>query len=182
MGCTRSKLNNKICESSETEETHKRFIREKGLDNYYKVMGYNKDKAHNMDDHSSTYNVGLLNFDSKSESETEYQYSGLSTKEYVAIAVGILIVAYAGRRLIRYINKKKKKTSAKKATVLKEIVEEATKPPTTYPTAPPQTMTTSFGQPVTTIAIPQNQQKALEKAVIPVNMSRMPIFSNSLYE
>ena len=140
-------------------------------------MGYNKDNAHTMDDHSSTYNVGLLNFDNKSESETENEYTGLSTKEYIAIAIGILIVIYAGGRLIRYINKKKKKSSAKKATVLKEIVEEATKPPT----APPQMMTTQFGPPVTTIAIPQNQKKTMENAIIPVNMARMPIFWNNLY-
>ena len=96
MGCTRSKLNHKICENSETDETHKRFIRENGLDAYYATMGYKKDNAHSMDDHSSTYNVGLLNFDSKSKSETENQYTGLTTKEYIAIAIGILLVAYAG--------------------------------------------------------------------------------------
>ena len=89
-----------------------------------------------------------------------------------------MIVVYAGRRLIRYINKNKKKSSAKKATVLKEIVEEATKPPT----APPQMMTTQFGPPVTTIAIPQKQKKTMENAIIPVNMARMPIFSNNLYD
>ena len=141
-------------------------------------MGYKKDNAHSMDDHSSTYNVGLLNFDNKTESETENEYTGLSTKEYIAIAVGIVIIIYAGRRIIRYINKNKKKKSAKKATVLKEIVEEATKPST----APPQMMTTQFGPPVTTKAIPQTRKKTMENAIIPVNMSRMPIFSNNLYD
>ena len=182
MGCTRSKLNNKICETSETDETHKRFIRENGLDKYYAVMGYKNKDAHSMDDHSSTINLGLLNFDNKSESETENQFTGLTTKEYIAIAIGIILVAYAGRRLIRYINKNKKKSSAKKANVLKEIVEEATKPPTTSPTAPPQMMTTQFGPPVTTVAIPQSQKKTIENAMIPINMSRLPIFSNNLYD
>ena len=66
--------------------------------------------------------------------------------------------------------------------MLKEIVEEATKPPTTSPTAPPQMMTTQFGPPVTTVAIPQSQKKTIENAMIPINMSRLPIFSNNLYD
>ena len=85
MGCTRSKLNNKICETSETSETHKRYIREHGIEAYYRVMGYKKDNAHTMDDHSSTYNVGLLNFNNKTESETQNEYVGLSLKEYIAL-------------------------------------------------------------------------------------------------
>ena len=168
MGCTRSKLNNKICESSETSKTHKKYIREKGLDAYNKVMGFNHGVGrHTMDDHSSTYNVGLVNLNNKSESETENEYVGLTFKEYVEIAFAILFIIYAGRFIVRHFIKKKKNASVKKKTKLKELVEEAT----STPTAPSSMMTTQFSQiqpPVTTIAIPQNQQKKMENQIIPI--------------
>ena len=87
------------------------------------IVGFNTgDSAHTMDDHPSTYNVGLVNFDNKSETETENEFIGLSFKEYLEIAVAILIIIYAARRLMRHFIKKKKKSSAKKKTELKELV------------------------------------------------------------
>ena len=98
MGCKRSKLNNKICDNSETADTHKKIIKENGIDSYNRVMGFaHEESGHKMDDHSSTFNVGLLNLDNKSKSETENEFHGLSFKEYVEIALAILIIMYAGR-------------------------------------------------------------------------------------
>ena len=72
-------------------------------------MGFNTgDSAHTMDDHSSTYNVGLVNFDNKSETETENEFIGLSFREYIEIAVAILIIIYAARRLMRHFIKRRR--------------------------------------------------------------------------
>ena len=54
MGCTRSKLNKDICLKDETTEMHLDFIKKKGLDAYYAIMGIESDKSHNsFDDNSS---------------------------------------------------------------------------------------------------------------------------------
>ena len=80
----------------------------------------------NLDDHSSTVNLGLINMESKMESDIKYEYNGLTVKEYIEIGLAILIVISAARAIYRYIKKKKTKSSNKKKNQLKEIVVEAT--------------------------------------------------------
>ena len=119
-------------------------------------MGFNTgDSAHTMDDHSSTYNVGLVNLNNKSKIEIENEFIGLSFKEYIEIAVAILIIIYAARKLMRHFIKKKKKSSAKKKTELKELVEEATNAPTAL--AP--MMTTQFSLPVKQSRFPRTRRR-----------------------
>ena len=73
MGCTRSKLNKDICEKDETPEMHAQYIKEFGLDSFYAIMGIDNNKTHTkMDDHSSTVNLGLINMETKSETDTMY--------------------------------------------------------------------------------------------------------------
>ena len=86
MGCTLSKINHKICQRNETPEMHSKYIKENGLNSYNSLMGIEHDQTGNkLDDHSSTINLGLLNMESKTESDTKYQYNGLTFKEYLEI-------------------------------------------------------------------------------------------------
>ena len=51
--------------------------------------------------------------ESKTESDTKYEYNGLAFKEYLEIGLAILIVLVAARALYRYLKKRKSKTSNK---------------------------------------------------------------------
>ena len=78
-----------------------------------------------LDDHSSTVNLGLINMESKSETDTRYEYSGLTVKEYIEIGLAILIVIGAVRAIYRYVKKKKIKSTNKRKNQLKDIMVEA---------------------------------------------------------
>ena len=92
MGCTRSKLDKNICLKDETTQMHVDFIKKNGLDEYYAIMGMESDTSHiSFDDNSSNVNLGLINIEPKNETDTEIQNSGLSIREYVEIAVVIII-------------------------------------------------------------------------------------------
>ena len=45
--------------------------------------------------------------ESKSETDTRYEYSRLTVKEYIEIGLAILIVIGAARAIYRYLKKKK---------------------------------------------------------------------------
>ena len=47
MGCTKSKLDNKVCLKDETTQMHFNFIKKNGLDEYYAVMGMESESSHN---------------------------------------------------------------------------------------------------------------------------------------
>ena len=92
MGCTKSKLDNKVCLKDETTQMHVDFIKKNGLDEYYAVMGMESETSHkSFDDNNLNVNLGLINIESKNETDTEIQNSGLSIHEYVEIAVVIII-------------------------------------------------------------------------------------------
>ena len=92
-------------------------------------MGVDNDKTHTkLDDHRSTVNMGLINMDTKSETNTTYENSGLTAKEYIEIALAILIVLGAARIIFRYLKKKKTKAAKTKKNQFKELVVEATGP------------------------------------------------------
>ena len=112
MGCTRSKINKDICEKDETPQMHANYIKEYRLDSYNALMGVDNDKTHTkLDDHSSTVNLGLINMEMKSETDTMYENSGLTAKEYIEIGVAILKVIRAARVIFRYLKKKKTKAA-----------------------------------------------------------------------
>ena len=78
-------------------------------------MGIENDKTlTKLDDHSSTVNLGLINMETKSETDTTYENSGLTVKEYIEIGLAILIVIGAARAIFRYLKKKKTKSANKK--------------------------------------------------------------------
>ena len=115
MGCTRSKLNRDICLKDETTEMHVDFIKNNGLDAYYAIMGIESDKSHNsFDDNSSNVNLGLFNIETKNETDTEIENSGLSIREYIKIALAIIIVLGSARIIFRYLKKRKAKAAMKK--------------------------------------------------------------------
>ena len=91
MSCTRRKINPKICQQNETPEMHSKYIKENGLDSYNSLMGIKHDQTGTkLDDHSSTVNLGLINMESKTESDAKYEYNGLTVKEYIEIGLAIL--------------------------------------------------------------------------------------------
>ena len=105
---------------------HASYINEYGLHSYNSLMGIEHDEnGTKLDDHSSTVNLGLINMETKSETDTKYEDSGLTVKEYIEIGLAILIVIGAARAIFRYLKKKKTK-SANKKNQLKELVVEAT--------------------------------------------------------
>ena len=58
---------------------HMDFIKKHGLDEYYAVMGMESDTSHNsFNDNNSHVNLGLINIESKNETDTEIQNFGLS--------------------------------------------------------------------------------------------------------
>ena len=61
-------------------------------------MGIDNNKTHTkMDDHSSTVNLGLINMETKSETDTMYESNSFTTREYIEMALVILILLGAVR-------------------------------------------------------------------------------------
>ena len=136
MGCKRSKFDKDICEHDETPELHSKYIDKHGIQAYYEIMGMPMPAAGKptLDDHSKTINLGLVNVDTKEETTNNNQFMvDFNWKTFVEIAVGLLIILYVTRRLVRHLKQKKEKSKKKKSIKLKEIVQDANKP-----TAPPE--------------------------------------------
>ena len=92
MGCTKSKLDDKVCIKDERTAMHVDYIKKHGLAAYYQVMGMEDDSNHsNFEDNSSNLNLGLINIESKNIYEMENYNSGLTVCEYIEIAVVIVI-------------------------------------------------------------------------------------------
>ena len=95
IGCTKSKLDDSICLKDENTAMHVAYIKKNGLENYYKTMGVEDVSNHNtFKDNSSNLNLGLINIESKSKNDTENINSGLTAREYIEIAV-VLIISFA---------------------------------------------------------------------------------------
>ena len=79
MGCTKSKLDEKVCLKDETTTMHIAFFKQNGIQKYYEVMGVEGGSNHNsFEDHSSNLNLGLINIEQKSESDVENINTGNS--------------------------------------------------------------------------------------------------------
>ena len=116
MGCNRSKLNNNVCEKDETTAMHVDYIKKEGIDNYYKIMGMETlGGGHNsFKDHSSNLNVGLINAEEKNESDDENYQSGFTVREWIELAVVLIIAIGALRAIYRCCTKRRKKKQLKK--------------------------------------------------------------------
>ena len=100
MGCEISKFDMKIVKYSETLKHHVDYICKHELGKYDKMMGIQAvtprdSEDRSIDDHSSSMNFGIVNLETKSESETSYVsfYKGIGWKQLVEIAIGVMIVS-----------------------------------------------------------------------------------------
>ena len=183
MGCTCSKLNKDICLKDETTEMQVDFIKKNGLDAYFAIMGVENDKSHNsFDDNSSNVNLGLFNIETKNGTDTEIENSGLSIREYVKIAIAIIIALGAIRIIFRYLKKRRAKAAMKKKNNLKELVVSATGPTQGVYIKPlnqslpiqKRIQNPPQEQKMDTQLVPINLQK--DNQIVPINMARLPYF------
>ena len=88
MGCTKSKLDEKVCLKDETTSMHIAYINKHGLQKYYETMGVEGGEQHNSyEDNSNNLNLGLINIEQKSETDVENINMGLTVREWVEIAI-----------------------------------------------------------------------------------------------
>ena len=93
MGCSKSKIEPKICERDEAHSMHVEYIRKHGLDQYYKTLGVEQEEQRNSyEDNSKNLNLGLINIEEKTESDIENINMGLSVREWVEIGVLLIII------------------------------------------------------------------------------------------
>ena len=158
---------------------HANYIKQYRLDSYNALMGVDNDKTQKtLDDHSSTVNLGLINMEMKSETDTKYEDSGVTAKEYIEIGLAILIVLRAARIIFRYLKKKNTKAAKKKKNQLKELVVEATGPTQGMFIKPFKWMlpiqhriqTPSQQQKIDTQLVPINLER--DKQIVPINISK----------
>ena len=130
MGFTRSKLNKDICEKDETTSMHVDYIKKEGINSYYKLMGMDpQGEGHNsFKDNSNNVNVGLINIEEKNESDTENYQSGFTLREWIEIAVVLIIAIGALRAIYKCCIKQRKKRQLKKNKNLQEVVKSVAIP------------------------------------------------------
>ena len=185
MGCTKSKIDPKVCERDETHSMHVAYIKKHGLEKYYQTLGIEPEEQHNSyEDNSKNLNLGLIKIEEKSESDVENINMGLNVREWVGIAVLLIIVIGIIRVIYKFCIKRRKKSQIKKKKALKEVVQSVM--------APNQEMLIK-----TVTQVPAKefntvpQQENNEKQVVPyvhekpmpvsVNVSRLPLFPSSYY-
>ena len=79
---------------------HVAYINKHGLEKYYQTMGIEPEEEHNSyEDNSKNLNLGLINIEQKSETDVENINTGLTVREWVEIAV-LLIIAIGIIRVI----------------------------------------------------------------------------------
>ena len=146
----------------------------------------NESSHNSFDNNSSNVNLGLINIESKNETDTEIQNRGLSVREYVEIAVVIIIALGAIRTIYRYFKQRRAKSALKKKNNLKDILVSATGPgqgmfvKTINQQIPMKEMSQNPQEEnLERQLVPVNQQKSNQ--ILPVNVARMPLFPNSYY-
>ena len=183
MGCEKSKFDKKLCARDETPKHHSDYIKKNGIKAYYELMGMPTEAQPGIEDKSRTVNVGLVNYENKEETTNETEFNiNLHWKTIIEIAVGVLIIIYITRRLIRYFKNKKQKTTEKKSIKLKEIMKEAHRPSAPaenpynapFPVAVSTIKNNSTSFPKRDMAI-----KVLQE---PLTNQIVPIFSSNLYD
>ena len=175
----------------ETTKIHVYFMKKKGPDAYYAIMGVENDNTHNsFDDNSSHVNLGLFNIEAKNETDTEIEKFGIVQQRiyqnspcihHCASLLGAIRITF------RCLKKRKAKAAMKKNN-LKELVVSATGPgqgvylKTFNQQLPMKQMIQNPPQEqnLDTQLVPINPQK--NNQIVPVNMARMPLFQNSYYD
>ena len=193
MGCTKSKIDPKICERDETHSMHVDFIKKHGLENYYQTLGMEPEEQRNSyEDNSKNLNLGLINIEEKSESDVENINMGLSVREWVEIGVLLIIIIGILRVIYKFCLKRKKKSEKKsqirKKKALKEVMQSVTAPNQ-------EMMLKTVTQVPATVSHQENNEKQVvpyveKQQVVPyvekpmpvsVNVSRLPLFPSSYY-
>ena len=128
MGCTKSKLSKDVCLADETSELHTKYIKEHGLQSYYKVMGMPPQgpaasPGSETDDSSSNLNFGLVNIEEKTTVDNNNNFYGLSVSDILEITIGFLLFLYLCRLVYRQIMRRRKQAKASKSLEMKEIVK-----------------------------------------------------------
>ena len=193
MGCSKSKIEPKICQRDETHSMHVEYIRNHGLDQYYKTLGVEKEEQRNSyEDNSKNLNLGFINIEEKNESDVENINMGLSVREWLEIGVLLIIILGILRIIYKFCMKKKKKSEKKsqirKKTALKEVMQSVTTPNQ-------EMMLKTVTQVPATVFNQENNEKQVvpyveKQQVVPyvekpmpvsVNVSRLPLFPSSYY-
>ena len=186
MGCTKSKLDDKVCLKDENTIMHVAYINKNGLQKYYEVMGVEDVSNHNsFDDNSSNFNLGLINIEQKSESDVENINTGLTAREWVELAIVLIIALGAIRIIYKCCMKRRKKSQMKKKKTLKEVMQSVTVPNQEMIV---KTVTQQVPEKDINPLPPQNNT---ERQIVPfvhektlpvnVNVSRLPLFPTSYY-
>ena len=129
MGCTKSKLDEKVCLKDKTMSMHITYINKHGLQKYYEVMEIEGGDKHNsFEDNSSNLNLGLINIEQKSESDVENINTGLTVREWVEIAILLIIAIGIIRIIYKFCMQRRKKSQIKKKKTLKEVMQSVTVP------------------------------------------------------
>ena len=193
MGCSKSKIEPKICERDETHTMHVDFIKKHGLEKYYQTLSMEPEEQRNSyEDNSKNLNLGLINIEEKSESDVENINMGLSVREWVEIGVLLIIILGILRVIYKFCLKKKKKSEKKsqirKKKALKEVMQSVTAPNQ-------EMMLKTVTQVPATVSHQENNEKQVvpyveKQQVVPyvekpmpvsVNVSRLPLFPSSYY-
>ena len=186
MGCTKSKLDEKVCLKDETTAMHIAYINKNGLQKYYEVMGVEGGSNHNsFEDNSSNLNLGLINIEQKSESDVENINTGLTVREWVELAIVLIIALGAIRIIYKFCMRRKKKSQMKKKKKLKEVMQSVTIPNQ-------EMLVKTVTQQIPTKDVNQvPPQDNTERQIVPfvqektvpvnVNVSRLPLFPTSYY-
>ena len=164
---------------------HVAYINKHGLEKYYQTMGIEPEEQHNSyEDNSKNLNLGLINIEQKSETDVENINTGLTVREWVEIAVLLIIAIGILRVIYKFCMQRRKKSQIKKKKTLKEVMQSVT--------APNQEMLIKTVTQVPTKDLnPVPQQDNTERQILPfvhekpmpvnVNVSRLPLFPTSYY-
>ena len=130
-------------------------------------------------------NLGLINIEQKSESDVENINTGLTVREYVELAVVLIIALGAIRIIYKFCMRRRKKSQMKKKNTLKEVMQSVTVPNQ-------EMLIKTVTQKVPTKDVnPVPPQDNTERQIVPfvhektvpvnVNVSRLPLFPTSYY-
>ena len=186
MGCTKSKLDDKVCLKDKNMAMHVAYINKNGLQKYYEVMGVEDVSNHNsFEDNSSNLNLGLINIEQKSESDVENINTGLTVREWVELAIVLIIALGAIRIIYKFCMKRRKKSQMKKKKTLKEVMQSVMVPNQEMIV---KTVTQQVPEKDINPIPPQNN---MERQIVPfvhektvtvnVNVSRLPLFPTLYY-
>ena len=148
-------------------------------------MGIEGGDNHNsFEDNSSNLNLGLINIEQKSESDVENINTGLTVREWVEIAIVLIIALGTIRIIYKFCMQRRKKSQMKKKKTLKEVMQSVTIPNQEMLV---KTVTQVPAKDINPVPPQDNTERQIvpfvhEKTVpVNVNVSRLPLFPTLYY-